>query len=83
MDIKELLSGAIREAAEKAAEEGAFVLNEMPAVMLEVPPQKEFGDYATNFAMQTANAAKVNPRIVAQSIVDRLKQPWLKKAEIA
>ena len=83
MDIKELLSGAIKEAAEKAAAEGAFAASEMPAVMLEVPPQKEFGDYATNFAMQAAKAAKVNPRVVAQAIVDRLKQPWLKKAEIA
>lgn len=83
MDIKQLLQDAILAAAGQAMDEGAFAAAQLPPVALETPPQKEFGDYATNFAMQTARAAKANPRVIAQAIVDRLKQPWLEKCEIA
>lgn len=83
MDIKELLNEVIQTAAGKAAAEGLLKLETMPAVVLEVPPQKEFGDYATNFAMQAAKAARTNPRAVAQAIVDRIEAPWIEKMEIA
>ena len=83
MDIKLLLQEAIVEAAQQAIAEGVFGAADLPAVVLEVPPQKEFGDYATNFAMQAARTAKANPRIIAQAVVDRLKLPWLDKCEIA
>lgn len=83
MDIKLLLQEAIVEAAQQAIAEGVFGAAALPAVVLEVPPQKEFGDYATNFAMQAARTAKANPRIIAQALVDRLKLPWLEKCEIA
>jgi arginyl-tRNA synthetase len=83
MDIKQLLSGVILEAAGKAVAEGAFHLDKLPMVGLEVPPQKEFGDYATNFAMQAAKAARTNPRAVAQAIVDRIAVSWLDRMEIA
>ena len=83
MDIKTLLQQAIVTAANQAMAAGVFRMEELPAVNLEVPPQKEFGDYATNFAMQAARTAKANPRIIAGAIVDRLKAPWLDKCEIA
>lgn len=83
MDIKQLLQEAITAAAQQAMAEGVFTAAELPAVNLEVPPQKEFGDYATNFAMQTARAAKTNPRLIAQALVDRLRADWLDKAVIA
>lgn len=83
MDIKLLLQQAIAKAAVKAQEDGVFTAQALPEIFLEVPPQKEFGDYATNFAMQTARAAKTNPRVIAQGIVDRLQEAWLDRAEIA
>lgn len=83
MDVKELLTEVIHAAAGKAAAEDLLKLEAMPAVVLEVPPQKEFGDYATNFAMQVAKAARTNPRAVAQIIVDRIEAPWIEKMEIA
>lgn len=83
MDIKQLLHDAILEAANKAMTAGAFRAEVLPAVLLEVPPQKEFGDYATNFAMQMARAAKANPRVIAQAVIDNLSAPWLEKAVIA
>lgn len=83
MDIKEQLIAAIGQAAVRAMADGVFTADKLPEIALEVPPQKEFGDYATNFAMQSAKAAKSNPRSIAQAIVDRLNEPWLDKAVIA
>lgn len=83
MDIKELLKAEIRRAVEQAIDDGAFKADQLPEVILEVPPQKEFGDYATNFAMQTARAAKANPRLIAGAIVERIKATWLDRTVIA
>lgn len=83
MDIKKLLSNAIEKAAQQSIEDGAFHAEQLPEVLLEVPPQKEFGDYATNFAMQAARYAKANPRLIAAALVERLHEDWLEKAEIA
>lgn len=83
MDIKELLHKAVMKAARQAIADGAFSADELPEIVLEVPPQKEFGDYATNFALQAARAARTKPRTIAEAIVLRLKESWLDKAEIA
>lgn len=83
MDMKELLQKAIYQAAQTAIAEGVFTAEELPQIILEVPPQKEFGDFATNFAMQAARAAKTNPRVIAQAIVERMDETWMDKAVIA
>jgi arginyl-tRNA synthetase len=83
VDIRELLQASIKKAAETAITEGVFQADKLPEIMLEVPPQKEFGDYATNFAMQMARSAKKSPRLIAEAIVARLKEDWLEKAVIA
>ncbi len=79
MDVKERLHAAIMAAAEQAVQDGVLNVGEWPTVVLEIPPQKEFGDYATNFAMQAARAAKANPRMIAQAIVERMQASWLEK----
>jgi arginyl-tRNA synthetase len=83
MDIKQQLIAAIGQAAVQARTDGIFSVENLPEIALEVPPQREFGDYATNFAMQSAKAAKMNPRVIAQAIIDRINEPWLEKALIA
>lgn len=83
MDIKEILAGAVKKAALTAIEKGTVKEGELPEVLLEVPPQKEFGDFATNFAMQSARSLKCNPRIVAQAVIDNLDCTYVEKAEIA
>lgn len=83
MDIKQILATAIKAAAQKAIDEGAVKGGELPEVLLEVPPQKEFGDFATNFAMQSARALKCNPRMIAQAVVDNLDCAYVEKMEIA
>ena len=83
MDIKQILATAIKAAAQKAIDEGTVKGGELPEVLLELPPQKDFGDFATNFAMQSARALKCNPRMIAQAVVDNLDCAYVEKMEIA
>ncbi len=83
MDIKQILAAAIKAAAQKAIDEGTVKDGDLPEVLLEVPPQKEFGDFATNFAMQSARALKCNPRMIAQAVVNNLDCAYVEKMEIA
>ena len=83
MDIKEILAGAVLRAATAAMDEAILPKAELPAVLLETPPEKSFGDFATNFAMQAARSLKANPRKIAEAVVARLEMPWLDRAEIA
>lgn len=83
MDIKKILADAIKEAALTAIKKGTVKEGELPEVLLEVPPQKEFGDFASNFAMQSARSLKCNPKIIAQAVIDNLDCAYIEKAEIA
>ena len=83
MDIKELLAAAVVRAALAAMDEGILPKAELPEVLLETPPEKSFGDYATNFAMQAARSLKANPRKIAEAVIARLEMPWLDRAQIA
>ena len=83
MDIKDILAAAIKVAAQKAIDSGSLKPGTLPEVMLEVPPQKEFGDFATNFAMQSARSLHCAPRQIAQAVVDNLDCASVEKAEIA
>jgi arginyl-tRNA synthetase len=46
-------------------------------------PNAEFGDYATNAALVLAQQAKINPKQLAQKLVDRLDKKLFEKVEIA
>lgn len=83
MEMKELLKQGITQALEKAVAAGKLPAGEYPEVALEVPPQKEFGDFASNIAMQSARVAHRAPRQIAQAILDELQADWLDHAEIA
>ncbi len=83
MDIKSVLSDAIIKTAQNAIAAGVVKDGVLPEVQLTVPPKKEFGDFASNFAMQSARALRCNPRVLAQFIVENLACPYVKKAEIA
>ena len=83
MDIKDILAAAIKAAAQKAIDSGSLKPGTLPEVMLEGPPQKEFGDFATNFAMQSARSLHCAPRQIAQAVVDNLDCASVEKAEIA
>ena len=77
------MAAAITAAAQKAIARGTLKEGALPEVLLEVPPQKEFGDFATNFAMQSARSLKCNPRMIAQAVIDNLDCAYIAKTEIA
>ena len=84
MDIKQQIEQALICAVEAAVEEG--ILPEgaaLPPVLLEEPPEKELGDFATNFAMQSARVFRQSPQKIAAAIRDRLAGDWLDHAEVA
>ena len=84
MDIKQQIEQALIRAVEAAAAEG--ILPEgaaLPPVLLEEPPEKELGDFATNFAMQSARVFRQSPQKIAAAIRDRLTGDWLDHAEVA
>lgn len=83
MDTKDLLIQAIKDAVAKAIAEKALSEGQLPNVVLEVPPKKEMGDFASNIAMQSARVFHVAPRKIAEVIVNRLDAPFLVKTEIA
>jgi len=75
----------------KNAVSGLVASGELPVeildrpITLEVPKMPEHGDFATTFALAAAKQARVNPRELAQKILDRLPagQGVLKSAELA
>ena len=78
MDMKETVIQGIKAALAADLPDGEY-----PDVLLEVPPQKEFGDFATNIAMQSARIAHKSPRMIADILLKHLDAPWLEKAEVA
>lgn len=83
MDMKETVIQGIKAALAAAVSAGDLPNGEYPDVLLEVPPQKEFGDFATNIAMQSARIAHKSPRMIADVLLKHLDAPWLEKAEVA
>lgn len=83
MEIKELLVAAISKAAAEAVEAGVFPDAQLPGIVLEVPPKKELGDFATNVAMQSAKAFRMNRRKIAEELQQRITGEWLDHIEIA
>ncbi len=71
---------ALRELLQEAGDRG-----EVPKPGLEIPRQKEHGDFATNVAMTLAKRLRKAPRQIAQDLIDRLGDAGglLKSSEIA
>ena len=86
MQIKDILEKAILDAAQSTITDGTFNIadtDKLPEILLEVPPKKEFGDFATNFAMQSAKIFHNNPRKIAEELKNRIKLEQVDKIEIA
>lgn len=84
MQTKEKIAQAVRAAAQAAIDDGALkAADNLPEVALEVPPKKEFGDFATNFAMQTAKIFRTSPKKIAEEIKARINSELFERIEIA
>ncbi|MGM0602152.1 MAG: arginine--tRNA ligase [Bacillota bacterium] len=73
----------IRESIEKAVENEEIKLEKIPEVSVEVPREKEHGDYATNVALAAAGRVGMNPRKLAEIIVNNLSAPEVEDVSIA
>ena len=83
MEVKNKIIDAVKSAVQSLISDGVFKSAELPEVSLEVPPKKEFGDFATNFAMQSAKVFRMNPRKIAEEIKSRIDTDFIDKIEIA
>lgn len=68
LELKEKIMDALGCAVADGVLDGA----PLPAFIIEVPKERQNGDYSTNVAMAGAKAFHKAPRVIAQAIVDRL-----------
>lgn len=74
MTIRESLESVLYQALKAAVEAGELPLNEIPQPSLERPREEGHGDWACTIAMRLAKTAHMNPRAIAQAIVDHLPE---------
>ena len=60
----------VSDAAVSAIKAGTLPEAELPDFIVEVPADSSHGDIASNFAMASARAFRMNPRAVAQAVAD-------------
>lgn len=69
-NIKEQIREKVRQALENAVKKGIFPEFDMlEDIEIEIPREKEHGDFSTNVAMQLARPLKKAPRIIATEII--------------
>ena len=84
MQIKDKIAAAVTAAVEAAMADGTLKsTGELPTVLLQIPPKKEFGDFATDFAMQSAKIFHTAPRKIAEEIKARINSDLFERIEIA
>lgn len=84
MTIRESLEAVLYQALSSAVQAGALPLEEVPQPTLERPREEGHGDWACTVAMRLAKAARMNPRQIAQILVDNLpKNELIETVEIA
>ena len=84
MHTRDKIISAVKLAAQAAVDDGALTLTgQLPDVSLEVPPKKDFGDFATNFAMQSAKIFRTSPRKIADELKARINCDIIERIEIA
>lgn len=74
MTIRESLEQVLHQALQAAVDAGQLPLEEVPQPTLERPREEGHGDWACTIAMRLAKAAHMNPRAIAQAIVENLPE---------
>lgn len=74
MQIREQLESLVDQALKAAVADGSLPLETIPEVGLERPRDEANGDWASTVAMRCAKQAKMNPRQVAEILVDHLPE---------
>ena len=74
MTIRESLEALLHQALTSAVQAGLLSLDEIPKPSLERPREEGHGDWACTIAMRLAKAAHMNPRQIAQILVDNIPE---------
>lgn len=84
-EMKIRLARALKEAAARARAAGEVAYDELPTFVLEVPREKQHGDFAANLAFLLAKQARRSPRQLAEIIANHLERPipGVAKVEVA
>ena len=84
-ETREGIKGIIIAAAKKAMANGTLSEAELPDFNVEVPNDREHGDFAVNAALVWARAFRSNPRKIAEALAENFEfdGTFIEKAEIA
>ena len=84
-ELKELIKKGIFDAVANLGYIDENAIKNKEDIILEIPKDKEYGDYSTNTAMRLAKIAKKRPLEIANEIVSKLnwKKLNLSNVEIA
>ncbi|MFZ5632356.1 MAG: arginine--tRNA ligase [Bacillota bacterium] len=79
------LAGMLKKAAGTAGQKGTLPEVEMPDFVVEVPRERDHGDFATNIAMLLARPARSAPRRIAEILAGELdlKNSPVERVEVA
>lgn len=64
------IDSQLKEAIKKGVQDAFDLTLEDQQIIIEIPKNKEYGDFSTNVAMQLTRTLHKNPRMIAQELVD-------------
>lgn len=71
--VKDELIRIVQSALENAKKNGDLAIEAIPDIEIDVPRNKEFGDFSTNVAMVLARTLGAPPRDIAQRIINHVE----------
>lgn len=81
--VEKNLKNSIKEALVTTLNQEDISLDQIPDIKVEVPREKEHGDYATNIAMVMAKHFKKAPRQIAELISENIDSELIKDVSVA
>ncbi|SFG87631.1 arginyl-tRNA synthetase [Desulfotomaculum arcticum] len=83
--MRNSLRQALAGAAAAAVEAGQLPPVELPEYVVEVPRERDHGDFASNLAMLLPKQARMSPRKIAEILLENLPRSvqWLERTEVA
>jgi len=82
-NVENELIEAIQEGLVETLEQEGIQLEKIPAIKVEVPREKEHGDYATNIAMVMAKHFKRAPRQIADLLKENIESDLIEDISVA
>lgn len=80
--VEKKLIKAIKSALKTTMKEQDIKIEPIPDIKVEVPREKEHGDYATNIAMVTAKHFKRSPREIAELLIKNIDAKLIKSISV-